>query len=130
MTRLTLPNERTHQFLFRPQKAARPMVYNPFSRLDPPIGSELVKSVRTFGRTVDPTAGCSFYLSSMNIELLQSLRIDRDQPGSHARFRSKLAPRDGFEPATIALKVDSRGATGRHKPVHPPSKPPDITCLS
>src|SRR5262249_20023345 len=103
MTRLTLPNERTHQFLFRPQKAARPMVYNPFSRLDPPIGSELVKSVRTFGRTVDPTAGCSFYLSSMNIELLQSLRIDRDQPGSHARFRSKLAPRDGLT-KSIAIK--------------------------
>src|SRR5262245_24625926 len=103
MTRLTLPNERTHQFLFRPQKAARPMVYNPFSRLDPPIGSDLVKTVRPFGRTVEPAAGCSFYPSSMNIELLQSVRIDRDQPGSHARARSKLAPRVGFEPTTNRL---------------------------
>src|SRR5262249_5236812 len=92
MTRLTLQNERTHQLLFRPQKAARPMVYNPFSRLDPPIGSDLVKSVRPFGRTAEPTAACSFYLSSMNIELLQSVRIDRDQPRSHARSPRNWLP--------------------------------------
>jgi len=64
------------------------MVYNPFSRLDPPIGSDLVKTVRPFGRTVEPAAGCSFYLSSMNIELLQAcglIEINPDHTPAPAR---------------------------------------------
>jgi len=82
------------------------MVYNPFSRLDPPIGSDLVKSVHPFWANGGADGGL-FVLPFLHehrafaelADWSRSIRITR-------RLRSKLAPRDGFEPSTNRLTVD------------------------